>query len=362
MKIWREKMVEVIRKWLRKHNYSGIILSRRDNYAWLTKGAQNHVLSCSEYGIAYYLITDREVIVMADSSDIARIAKEQNPLNAFPVEIPWYETAGTYILKFMANEEWVSDTRIAGTKNVQNELVELRLHLSENEVNVYREIGAICAETVESVCQEIRVGQTEKEVAAMLKAACLKQEITPGCVLVGADERILNYRHPMPTDKKINQSVMVVLGSEKKGLNISMTRMVHFGKVSDEIRERYAQTQHIFACMQLMMKAGMTYQEYFEKIKQLYASAGYPEEWKKHHQGGPTGYACREYVITPGDKRRIKARQAYAWNPTIQGTKSEETTYFNGKEVEILTKTKKWPRKNVKTIYGNISVAEMLEK
>lgn len=153
---------------------------------------------------------------------------------------------------------------------------------------------------------------------------------------------------------------MVVLGGEKKGLNISMTRVVYFDGIPEEIRERYTKTQYIFACMQLMMRDKMTYQEYFEKIKQLYASAGYPEEWKKHHQGGPTGYGCREYVVTPGEKRTMKAEQAYAWNPTIQGTKCEETIYFDGIDVEILTKTENWPRKNVKTIYGNISVAEIL--
>lgn len=349
-----------MRKWLKKCNYKGIIINRRDNYAWLTVGAQNHVLSSTENGIAYYIITDEDVSVLADSSDIARIVEEQNPLNATPIEIPWYESMETHISKMILNGNWASDTGIAGTRNVQSELIDMRLHLSKKEVKIYREIGKACAEIVENVCRGIRVGQTEREVAATLKAECLKREINPDCVLVGADERILNYRHPMATDKKIERSVMVVLGGEKKGLNISMTRMVYFDEIPEEIRERYTKTQYIFACMQLMMRDEMTYQEYFEKIKQLYASEGYPEEWKKHHQGGPTGYACREYVATPGDKRTLKAGQAYAWNPTIQGTKCEETTYFDGTDVEILTKTENWPRKNVKTIYGNISVAEIL--
>ncbi len=58
------------------------------------------------------------------------------------------------------------------------------------------------------------------------------------CVLVGSDERILNYRHPVPTTKKIEKSLMVVLGGEKYGLNISMTRMVYFVPVPEEIKGR----------------------------------------------------------------------------------------------------------------------------
>lgn len=195
-------MLEAIRKWLKKCKYKGIIINRRDNYAWLTGGAQNHVLSSTEYGIAYYVITDENVIVIADSSDIARIAEEQNPLNATPIEIPWYESMETHISKMILNGNWVSDTGIAGTKNVQSELIDMRLHLSKKEVDIYREIGKACAEIVENVCRGIRVGQTEREVVATLKAECLKREINPDCVLVGADERILNYRHPMATDKK----------------------------------------------------------------------------------------------------------------------------------------------------------------
>ena len=109
-------------------------------------------------------------------------------------------------------------------------------------------------------------------------------------------------------------------------------------------------------------KEGMNYQEYFANVQKLYEEAGYSDEWKMHHQGGPTGYGCREYVVTPAETRMIREGQAYAWNPTIQGTKCEETTYLGENGVEILTKTSNWPRRNVTTPYGVISVAEILKR
>ena len=59
---------------------------------------------------------------------------------------------------------------------------------------------------------------------------------------------------------------MVVLGGEKYGLNVSMTRMVYFVPVPEEIKGRMQKTQKIFAAMQNLMKDGMSYQAYFRKV------------------------------------------------------------------------------------------------
>ena len=76
-----------------------------------------------------------------------------------------------------------------------------------------------------------------------------------------------------------------------------------------------------------------------------------------HHQGGPTGYGCREFTVTPETKGVIKKNQAYAWNPTIAGTKCEDTTFLADNGVEIFTRTKAWPCTVIETEYGSCSVA-----
>ena len=50
-----------------------------------------------------------------------------------------------------------------------------------------------------------------------------------------------------------------------------------------------------------------------------------PPWWRLHHQGGPTGYASREVIATPHTAVPIEVGQAFAWNPSITGAKSEET-------------------------------------
>lgn len=351
-----------VRDWLSEKGYDGVLLGRRDNYTWVSGGAKNHVLSSEETGVAYYVIRKDTVELLADSSDLARMLAEQNPLGAEGILVSWYESVEEYVKRMTSDGVYVSDTGIGETKNVQEELRELRMTLSGTEVEKYREIGVLCAKIVEGVCKDAKAGDSEEKIACMLKCRCLENGISPDCVLVGADDRILKYRHPVPTDRKIEKSLMVVLGGEKYGLNISMTRMVYFSDVPEKIRERYEKTAYIFACMQRMMADGKPYCRYFEDVKRLYKEAGYDEEWKMHHQGGPTGYACRETVITPDTDGMIHKGYAYAWNPTIQGTKCEETTYLSDKDVEIFTKTDEWPRKQVDTPYGVFSVADILER
>ena len=349
-----------VRNWLNARGYDGVILSRRDNFTWVSGGAKNAVCTNLETGIAYYVIDENEIKLFADSSDAPRMGAEQNPLDAEVVLVPWYEDMEASICRATGGKRFVSDTGIAGTENVQRELVDLRLGLSQEEVGRYREIGQACARIVEGLCREVRPGQTEEEIAAELKCRCIRQGISPDCVLVGADERILKYRHPVPTDQKLKKSLIVVLGGEKYGLNISMTRMVSFGSVPETIRERYQKTAYIFACMQRMMKEGVSYREYFKKVQDLYREAGWEEQWRKHHQGGPTGYGCREFVVTPDTEGALHEGQAYAWNPTIEGTKCEETTYLMSGGVETFTRTADWPLLWTETPFGPFEAADIL--
>ncbi|MEG2512488.1 MAG: M24 family metallopeptidase [Lachnospiraceae bacterium] len=356
------EQLKKLRKWMKQYGCEGVIISRRDNYTWISEGSKNHVLTTTQEGIASYIIWLEQVELVADSSDLARMTREQNTLQAEPILVPWYESMEGFVKKHITGKQVVSDTGIAGTENVQDKLVDMRMILTEKDLNRYRIIGMECAQIVEDICAHVEQGQKEMEVANELKNRCILQGISPDCVLVGSDERIRNYRHPMPTDKVIQNSLMVVLGGEKYGLNISLTRMVSFGEISEASQENLRKVQRIFATMQMMMREGISYSDYFKQVQDLYKKAGFPEEWKMHHQGGPTGYGCREFIAQPNCHKLIREGQAYAWNPTITGTKCEETTYLWKNKVETFTRTQHWPCKQIETPYGMFQVAESLVK
>jgi antitoxin VapB len=78
---------------------------------------------------------------------------------------------------------------------------------------------------------------------------------------------------------------------------------------------------------------------------------GFPGEWQKHNQGGAAGYQSRDYDGTPTCDEIVLADQAFAWNPSITGFKSEDTMLVHTTGCEFLTVTGEWSSQSVR--YGD---------
>lgn len=354
--------LEKIRMLLKECGWDGIIVSGRNNYSWVTNGLKNHVIENTPLGVASLFITPDTLSLVADSSDLLRMMEEQDNLFAEPVEIPWYQPAEEYWAKLCGGKRMASDSGIVNTEDAEPMLQGLRLNLDEQELEVYHTAGEKIAKAVEQACFEAKQGDTEQHIATRAKYFAMEQGVDPACVLVGSDQRLLKYRHPMPTSKRIEKSLMVVMGGEFKGLWASVTRMVHWGDAPKEMEENFSKLQYLFAKMQLAMDGGLAYTAYFKYVQDLYAQAGYPKEWKLHHQGGPTGYACREYVVRPDTMGSMQYNQAFAWNPTLQGTKCEETTILTPNGIKAVTITGNWPTRTIQLEEGSFVAADILKK
>jgi Xaa-Pro aminopeptidase len=125
-----------------------------------------------------------------------------------------------------------------------------------------------------------------------------------------------------------------------------VTRCVHFGRLPDELRDKAEAVARIDATLIEATRPGATLGEIFERGITAYAQVGFPDEWTRHHQGGPAGYEPRELLATPGSPARVTAGQAYAWNPSISGAKSEDTILVTAGAAsgnEVLTAIPGWP-------------------
>ena len=56
------------------------------------------------------------------------------------------------------------------------------------------------------------------------------------------------------------------------------------------------------------------------------------------HQGGPCGYQGRDYLGSPTAPGVVLENQPFAWNPSITGTKSEDTILATVAGPEIITR------------------------
>ncbi len=157
--------------------------------------------------------------------------------------------------------------------------------------------------------------------------------------LVAADDRIARYRHPIPHGDTIQRRVMLVACAERGGLYVSLTRIVDFEEEPEpELARRQEASEEVLRRMrEEATRPGRTLADAFEDCKSFYAEAGFPDEWRLHHQGGMAGYAAREVIATPETRQEIQIGQAFAWNPSVTGAKAEETFILTGDGPEVIT-------------------------
>jgi Xaa-Pro dipeptidase len=330
-------------KWLAEKSLDGILLRKRNNFSWVTQGKVNHIVNAMEDGVADLLILQNKKYYITLKMESRRIMEEELAGLGYEVIDPeWYEGTDVAIQELIKGKNIASDTSLFGLEDVSSELTKLRSQLSKDEVEKYRWLSQKAANALESVVREITPGMTEHEIAAKLASKVIKDGVNPQAILVATDERIFNYRHPIATDKKLEKYAMVVICAEKWGLVANATRFVHFGELPQELKENKEKLAKIDVVMNTSTRPGVEIREVFNRGLEAYAEAGYPEDWKLLHQGGLTGYASREFLATMHHSETVKEQQAFAWNPSIRGIKSEDTVLVGETENEFLTHTGNW--------------------
>lgn len=343
-----------LREYMNARSYEGIVLFRRDTFSWLTCGKTNHIIRSTEFGMTALLITADHKYCIANQVEKYRTMEEElKGLGYELLEINWWEE--DYIecvYRQFGKIRLAADKDIPNINNVYEDLKSLRFSLLPEEIERYREVSLICTNAVEETCREIRPGDTEHEACASMIEKIMRVGLEAPVALVASDERIFKYRHPIDTDKKIDKYAMVVLCGRKYGLISNLTRFVHFGKPPEEITRKFELVRKIDAEVITNTVVGRSIADIFKVIVNEYEEAGYKSEWKLLHQGGPTGYATRDFLADPRSKEFVHENQAFTWNPSITGTKSEDTILVRRDGFEILTDSHNWPVVEVKAKNG----------
>lgn len=356
-----EGKINLVRYYLKTNELEGILLSRRDSFAWLTCGGNDSVFQFTETGMVDILITAQEKFLIASEVEKYRLADEElNGLGFEVVGYDWYASREKVIADLTASKRIACDTYGLPFPNVFDSFRLLRYTLLDEEIIRFRELCRLTAIAVQTACLEIKQGESEFEIAANLSCKLLRHGIKTPVLMVAADDRIRKYRHPMPADRKVGKYALVVVGAEKHGLYASMSRMISFGEPSVEILKKQNACMEVDAEMIQSTIVGASVSNILRNGISRYAASGYPDEWKFHHQGGATGYHAREYIATFESAETVKNNQAFSWNPTIAGTKCEDTYLITEKGQEILTESCEWPVKTIDAKYGEIKRPDIM--
>lgn len=332
-----------IRSLLLQSELDALLLNRVDNFAWATCGASSYVSTADSYGVASLLITSTHRYVLTNNIEAPRLMQEEG-LNDQGWEFrisPWYEDQSHSDL--LAGMRLGVDGPSLTGNDVSAEVARLRTQLTLEEGIRFRALGALCAEGMRQAVDAVRPGMTEYEIAGLLADAVESRGVQAVVNLVSVDERLSSFRHPLPTSRRLQHYAMLIICGRKWGLICSLTRLVYFGTLPEEIRRKALAVARIDAVAIEATRPGKTIGEVFHQIQAAYDAAGFPNEWQMHHQGGSAGYAPREVTAGPGSEELILAGQAFAWNPSIAGAKSEDTILVGEQSNEIMTEVENWP-------------------
>jgi Xaa-Pro aminopeptidase len=315
-----------------------VLLRRPANFAWYTGGADNRVDHASPFGVADVLVTPEAEHIFTNNIEAQRMREEQTP-GFEVVEHPWYEDEAAAIREVVgdASSFLGTDFPLEGAVDVSEEVALLRYVLDPDAIERYRRVGADAAAAVSEAARSVERGMSEHEAAANLAAACRRHELFSPVLLAAADGRIASFRHPIPQGAKIEERAMLVLSAERGGLYANVTHIVDLEEPDAEQKRRQQACKEILKRMGRTTRPGHTLAGAFAECRRFYAEAGFPEEWKLHHQGGLTGYASREIIATPHTHQEIQVGQAFAWNPSVRGAKAEETFVLTESGPEVIT-------------------------
>jgi len=295
------------------------------------------------------LITRDKVVAFTSVSEKDRLADEILDTVQVPVESKVLDWDGCSIREALQHEvsertvlvdmPWAKDQVPLGDM-----VYELLYPLTDAQVREVRRLGNDVRYIVEQAAKSIKPGVAERMVAGRIASGMWDVGIFPAVLLVGADERAIRYRHPVPTSQPIQRYALVAAVGRRKGLHVCITRLIHIGKVPSELKRYHRACATIEACLMASTRPGTTYSQIVDIARQLYAEQGFPDEVSKHHQGGPTGYVLTDIESTKrGMTVPVSDTHVVSWNPTVHGAKSEDTFVVWGNGFEVVTSGEDWP-------------------
>lgn len=347
-----DEKTERLTRMLAAEDLGGVMLSSQHNFAWLTAGARNGIDLSREAGAGALLVRrDGKRFVLANRIEMPRLLAEEISAEHFePIEFAWEEEKSPSFLEAQAVALLEPGAALAtdlplSTPNrmIESAVARCRYQLTAREIDRYRLLGRDASAIIGNLARTLQPGETEREIARRATDALAREDMRAVVMLVAADERIQRFRHPVATDRAWERVLMVVVCARRYGLIVSLTRLVCVGTIPEELQRRTLAAARVNAQLRAATRPGRSGAELFNVVARAYAAEGFPGEEHLHHQGGACGYRTRDWVAHPSCNELVQVNQGFAWNPSITGTKIEETCIVLGDSSETITASPDWP-------------------
>lgn len=304
----------------------GVVLESPGVVAWYLGGARVAV-PLGGPSVVAVLVARSGDTVHCPVMEEPRLRLEEGVEDA--VAVPWDAP--------LVPDDWRRNPRYLPEHALDEQLRSARASLGDTEVSRYRALGLEVARAVTSVARTLGPAHSERHVAGLLAARVLELGAEPVVLLVAGRSR-LGHRHPLPTAAPLGDRAMLVVGARRHGLIVNLTRWV------GEPDPREAALLAVEAAVLDATTLGASLAHILATLQGAYPANGFDaDEWRSHHQGGPTGYLGRDPKVTASTVGVVADRQAFAWNPSAPGLKAEDTVLATSAGIELLTNDPDWP-------------------
>ena len=347
---------------LEQEGLDALVIGRQDHFAWFTVGGDNRVITTSEMGSGYLVITRDRKWLVSHSMDGQRFIDEQVPDQGFELITSYWHQASPEqkVLNLTRGMVVGSDFALKGARQYGQELVNLHYPLTDLDIERCRWLGLTASRILSKMARNLQPGMTEQEIAARLLYEYALEGMTIDVLSVGFDKRIGRYVQPMPTENVLERYALLHPAARRWGLHANVTRLVHFGEPSSNTRRAMDGVATIGGYVARMLVPGVLFADILAEQIRLYRELGYSGEWMYNFQGGITGYTLVDAARCQNPEARVAERQAYDYFISITGARFEEFTLFTEDGPELASAGPDWPMRTIQTPNGDIDVPDVL--
>jgi len=332
--------LQPLRELMKERGLDSFVLRRNPNLAWAIAG-RAHVPTTIDMACFDLIITQDSATAITNVVEAPRLIAEELPSEVTVKTIKWSEGRDPLL---PTGPKVGSDQPGADRIDLGTEVEIIRASLIDSDLARFKEICIDAAVALGNAMKQVESSDREIDVAGLITHSLWQADLEIAFLGVAGQERVHKFRHPLPTEAVVGNRVSASICAKRKGLIASVTRIVTFGEVTDQMIADYTS---IFKVEAALLDATVVGKPFADPINA--AIAAYPingfdaDEWTKHHQGGPTGFLPRDWPANQSSTRLIAENQPLAWNPTGKGWKAEDTILSTSSGVKILSVDTDWP-------------------
>jgi antitoxin VapB len=332
--------LQPLRELMKEKGLDNFVLRRNPNLAWAIAG-RAHVPTTIDMACFDLIITHDSATAVTNVVEAPRLIAEELPSEVLVKTIKWSEGRDPLL---PTGPKTGSDQPGGDRIDLGTEVEMIRASLIDSDLARFKEICVDAAVALGNAMKQVESSDREIDLAGLITHSLWQADLEIAFLGVAGEERVHKFRHPLPTDAVIGSRVSASICAKRKGLIASVTRIVTFGAVTDQMVSDYTSIFKVEAALFDATVVGAPFSDPINAAISAYSTNGFdPDEWTKHHQGGPTGFLPRDWPANQGSTRVIMNNQPIAWNPTGKGWKAEDTIVATDSGVELLSHDPNWP-------------------